>query len=215
MLVQFLSDPIDQDNQLREWGLRREPLIEAVLYGETFFNECTANDQKGFNLIIAYDKVGRRLRELHRTNGWTYCDRNNQVAIKNEDLKLRLYACNFCTLTADPDHEPTNLSEKGNSVRGDTCSNRQLSLFDAPQYVPGAVPEIQAGYMTLTLGMNFEGEYPKAEVSLPVRYAGGKLKGLSKRVPLLNGDGLPQNQLPVRRPNDVFGEVDIPIRVKS
>lgn len=215
MLVQFLGDPIDQDNQLREWGLRREILIEAVRYGETFYNECTANDQKGFDLIIAYDKVGRRLRELHRLDGWAYCDRNNQVAIKNTDLKLRLYACNFCFRTANPDFEPTNLSKKGSSVRGDTSSNAQLSLFDSPQFVPGAVPDVRDGFTTLILGMNFEGEYPKAEVSLPVRYAGGKLKGFSKRVPLLNGNSLPQSQPPVRRPNDVFGEVDIPIRVKS
>lgn len=215
MLVQFLSDPIDQDHQLRQWGLQREPLVEAVLYGETFYNECTSNDQKGFSLIIAYDKAGRRLRELIRFDGWTYCDKNNQVAIKNEYLKLRLYACNFCALTASPEHEPTNLSEKGSSVRGDTYSNSQMSLFNAPHCLPDALPEARDGLTTLILGMNFEGGYPKAELSLPVRYARGRLKGFSKRVPLLNGDDLARAPVPISRPSDVFGEVDIPIRVRS
>lgn len=215
MRVDFLDDPIEQSDQLRRWGLEREPLLEAVMYGQSFYNECTLNDQRGFKYIIAYDKIGRRLRELIRSNGWSFCDKNNQVAIKNEYLKLRLYACNFCSLTASPDHQPTNLSEKGNSVRGDTYSNAQLTLFDAPHFVPDAEQEVRDGFTTLILGVNYEGEHPKAEVSVPVRYSRGKLKGFSKRVPLLLGYHTPAINPPKHQSDDAFGEVDIPIRVRS
>ena len=117
MLVKFLADPIDQDNQLKEWVLEREPLKEAVFFAQSFYNDCTANDPLGFDRVIAYARAGRRLRDLFVPKGWIRDDSNNQTAIRHEEKRLRVYPCNFCALTADPLRSPTNLSDKGSAAR--------------------------------------------------------------------------------------------------
>ncbi len=165
----------------------------------------------------SYAEAGRRVRELHVTRGWDICDLNNQTAIRNEELKLRLYPCNFDDATADPTRTPKNLSEKGYAAESDTRANNQRDLFNnaLPHFVPGAQVERVRGYTTLILGMNFEGEYPKAEIAVPVRFMDGRFKSFDIRVPLLNGQSAPISPVPKQDTDDAFGVVEIPIRVVS
>lgn len=209
MLVKFLADPIDADAQLSDWRLDRSRLSECVLYAQSFFVECTANDPKGFAGTMAYSRCGRRLRDLYAgKDGWVKDETNNQTAIKNDELKIRLYPCNFDSRTASP-QSPVNLTEKGSAAKADTFCNAQLSLFDTPE-VLFDVEESQELYRTLLLGMNFEGDFTKAEVSYPVSFNRKRFTGLSIRVPLLNGIP-PESAKPKAKTGDAFGEVDIQI----
>lgn len=214
MKVQFAATPIEQDAQLRAWGLEAEPLRQVVQWAGSFYTDCTPLHPKGFRHVNAYAEAGRRLRELHVTRGWVVCDMNNQTAIRNEALKLRLHPCNFDDATADPTRTPRNLSEKGSAAESDTAAN-QLDLFksELPHIVPRAEAVSVRGYTTLLLGMNFAGELPKAEVALPVRFMGGEFLAYSIRVPLLDGSLAPVNPVSKADPGDVFGVVDIPIKV--
>lgn len=217
MNVQFAATPAEQESQLRAWGLEAEPLVEAVLWARGFYLDCTAFHPRGYKFIHAYAEAGRRLRELHVTRGWTVCDLNNQTAIRHEGLKLRLYPCNFCDATTDPNRTPKNLSEKGSAAEGDAQANQQADLFSygLPHVVPQAEVENFKGYTTLVLGMNFEGEFAKAEISLPVRFMEGQFKAFLRRVPLLDGRSAPLAPAPKHGIDDVFGEVEIPIKVVS
>ena len=142
---------------------------------------------------------------------------NNQTAIRHERLKLRLYPCNFCDATADPYRTPKNLSEKGNAAQSDVQANRQADLFSfgLPHVVPQAEAETVRGYTTLILGMNFESEFAKAEVSLPVRFMNAQFKAFLKRVPLLDGRSAPLVPVPAYGGDDPFGEVEIAVKVVS
>ena len=212
--VKFLDDPIEADAQLYLWGLDRAKLIESVLYGRSFYVECTANDPRGFAGAIAYARTGRRLRDLFAgQDGWSKDEINNQTAIRNDSLKLRLYPCNFDSRTASK-RTPCNLTDKGNAAQEDTEHNAQLSLFDMPEMLSD-IEEINDAYQTLLLGMNFESEFAKAEVSLPVTFSRKRFTGLAIRVPLLDGlspDKGPQTKY---KPDDSFGEVDIQIGRKK
>ena len=211
MLVKFLASPIEQDNQLREWGVAREPLKEAVFFAQSFYNECTANDPRGFDRAIAYARAGRRLRDLFVPMGWVKDDANNQTAIRHEEKKLRIYPCNFCSLTAHPYHSPSNLTEKGSAADRDTRRNAQLELFSVPEMLPNAEIESAEKYRTLLLGMNFEEENAKAELSLPVRLMNGRFTGLAIRVPILDGtEASPKPRQDVDR-DDAFDVIDISI----
>lgn len=218
MKVQFVEDPVEQDAQLWTWGLQREMLVEAVLWARGFYTDCSAFDPLGFDRVIAYARAGRRLRELFvPTRRWVRDDMNNQTAIRNEELRLRLHPCNFCDAAADPQRMPTNLSEKGPAARNDTQRNFTPDLFGtrAPHVAPRAMPQTVRGYKTLVLGMNFEGEFPKAEVAVPVNFMDGQYVTFTPRVPILDGR-TPPTERKVKTPdNDVFGEVDIPIKVVS
>jgi len=103
-----------------------------------------------------------------------------------------------------------NLTSKGSAAGSDTRCNAQLS-FDFPHTLPGTEVEAQERFKTLLLGINFEGTSAKAELSLPVKFMNGKFAALCIRVPILDGtEGEPR---PAREasPDDLFGEVDIPI----
>lgn len=216
MQVRFLADPIEANDQLRVWGLDRETLKEAVFFAQSFYNECTDNDPLGFDKSIAYARAARRLRDLYGPDGWLRDNSNNQAAIRNESRRLRLYPCNFCSYTAHPFHQPVNLTDKGSAARGDTYVNAQLPLplFHLPHVLPGAEVAPKNKYTTLLLGMNFEEEAAKAEVSVPVNFYKGKFKSLVVRVPLL--DGTEPSPRPAAKPDqdDFFGVVDIPVARK-
>lgn len=215
MLVKFLADPVEQDDQLREWGVEREPLKEAVFFAQSFYNECTANDPRGFDRSIAYARAGRRLRDLFVPLGWLKDDANNQTAIRHEDRRLRIYPCNFCSFTAHPHHSPSNLTEKGPAADGDTRRNAQMDLFSTPEVLPGAVLEPAEKYRTLLLGMNFEEENAKAELSLPVKFMNGRFIGLAIRVPLLDGTEADPKRRREAGQDDAFGVIDISIGRKA
>ena len=212
MRVRFVEAPVEQDAQLRAWGLSREPLAEAVLWAKTFYDDCTPFDPHGFKFGIAYARAARRLRELLiPTRQWKRDDLDNQTAVRNESLKLRLYPCNFCDATADKNREPKNLSEKGPAARRNAASNPDL-FSSLERFVPQPMPKVVRGYTTLLLGMNFETDSPKAEVSLPVKFMGGRFTSFSIRVPVLSGETTPPLKGRGLDTDDVFGEVDIPIR---
>ena len=217
MEVQFAATLEEQDAQLRAWGLQADPLVEAVQWAHSFYTQVTALHPKGYRFIHAYAEAGRRVRELFLTRGWKVCDLNNQTAIRNEELKLRLYPCNFDDATADPGRNPKNLSAKGYAAASDTSANKQIELFSygLPKVAPKAEVEKVRGYTSLILGMNFEGEFPKAEVALPVKFMGGRFEAFLKRVPLLDGQSMPFVGVPKKGSDDVFGEVEIPIKVVS
>lgn len=219
MKVQFLEQPAEQDAQLRLWGLRREPLIEAVQWARTFYTDCTALDPKGFHFSIAYARCARRVRELLiPTQHWKRDDMDNQTAVRNDSLRLRLYPCNFCDAAADKSRDPTNISEKGPAAQRNALDNPDL-FASLERYVPDAKVEIVRGYTTLILGMNFEAEFAKAEVAVPVRFSDGRFSSYAIRVPLLDGLTPPGavGIAPIRDSDGggVFGEVDIPVKAVS
>lgn len=215
MLVKFLADPVEQDAQLRTWGVEREPLKEAVFFAQSFYTECTANDPRGFDRVIAYARVGRRLRDLFGPKDWVKDEANNQTAIRHDELRLRIYPCNFCSLTAHPTRSPSNLTEKGNAAGSDTRRNEQLELLSTPEVLPDAEMETGEQYRTLLLGMNFEEENAKAELSLPVKFMNRRFTGLAIRVPILNGtEPSPTPRRGAER-DDAFGVIDIAIGRKA
>lgn len=217
MKVKFARTPVEQDAQLLEWGLERDRIVETVLRARSFYNDCTELHPKGYRFVHAYAEAGRWLRERHCINGWTVCHWNNQTAIRHDELKLRLYPVNFCSAVADEHRSPRNLSEKGNAAEQDTFANRQMTLFEGMtrETDPRATVVSFRGYTSLILAMNFESEYAKAEVSLPVRFSNGTFEMLIKRVPLLDGQPSSSTVPAKRESDDVFGEIEIPIRVVS
>lgn len=214
MQVRFIGNSLDADSQIREWGLDRDLLKEVVFFAQSYHNECTLNDPPGFELVIAYARAARRLRELCVPRGWAADTSQNQTAIRHEELRLRVYPCNFCSNTASPHRSPVNLTVKGPAARRDTNCNAQLSLFDCPEILYDPVISEHERYQTLLLGMNFEGENAKAELSVPVKFMQGRFTGLAVRVPILDGTEVgPTTRTDIDR-DDAFKEIDISISRK-
>jgi len=113
------------------------------------------------------------------------------------------------------------LTEKGSAADRDTRRNAQLDLFSSPEVLSAPEvlmdAEIESGekYRTLLLGMNFEEENAKAELSLPVRFMKGKFTGLAIRVPLLDGTETGPTRGKDFDRDDAFEVIDIEIGRKS
>ncbi len=204
--------PIDGDNLLSEMGLDRQGLIEAIRFGASEHALCTSNDGIGFAPYLAYDKIGRRLRELYLPRGWERDNSNNQCAIKNPRTRVRVVPCNFDEDAGNPAGEPSNRSPKGEVSRKSTDSNKMAWLPGLPR--PKPLPDA-GGYLTWVLGAFIDSEKPiGAELSFPTEFDGQRFTLLSKRIPLMFGDGLGAE--PDKKPevDDTFGEVEIDVKRK-
>lgn len=189
------SDP-EAIELLRSMELDRDALIEVVRYADRERALCTANDVRGFELIIANDKAARGLREMFCGKSWIRDEKDNQAGMRNARLGLRVITCNFDHNTGNPLVDPTNRVVKGEASRAKTRCN-------ATGWLPG-LPDIPAqegsDVKTWVLGIfSQEGEALRAELSLPASFVGGQYRRFTKRIILLTGG---EDPAPVRREVD-------------
>ncbi|MCW2266310.1 hypothetical protein M2305_002257 [Gluconobacter cerinus] len=217
MELKFARTLEEQDAQLTLWGLARDPIIEAVIHAQSYYTQSTLLHPRGYQFISAYAECGKRLRENFIPLGWKKCDLNNQTAIRHEGLMLRIAPCNFDSATADESRQPRNISQKGFAASANTSDNEQLCLFGGglPRVARNAAIPMLKGYTTLILAMNFEEDFPKAEVSLPTKFENGRYTTFINRVPLLDGRRPRNEPIAPHQTNETFGEVEIPIREVS
>jgi hypothetical protein len=79
---------------------------------------------------------------------------DNQTAVRNESLQLRLYPCNFCDAAADKYQVPTNLSQKGPAARRNTIANPGLFGDERVGDAAGNKEEILIGNLPPCAGKN-------------------------------------------------------------
>jgi hypothetical protein len=155
-----------------------------VRFAESERALCTTNDARGFELMTVYDKAARRLREIFCGKDWERDDSDNQAGIRNAALKLRVIPCNFDEDAGNPLVEPTNRVAKGEG-------SRAKSRCNGTGWLPGLedIPA-QAGrdYVTWILGIYAQdGKSLKAELSLPIDFAGNHFTRFGSRIILLDG----------------------------
>jgi hypothetical protein len=190
---------------LRSMELEREALIEVVRFADRERSLCTGNDVRGFDLITVNGKAARGLREIFCGKNWIKDETDNQAAIRNPRLGLRVIVCNFDENTGNELIDPTNRVAKGEASRSKTRCN-------STGWLPG-LPDIPAqegaAIKTWVLGIySQEAEPLRAEISLPAYFVGGRYTRFSTRIILLTGlEGAPE---PVRQEiNPDRGPVEI------
>jgi hypothetical protein len=207
-----IAIPHEVDALLEEMRLDRAGLVTSVRFAASEFTLCTENDAVGFPNMVAYDKAGRRLRELYLPKGWIRDNSNNQVAIKNDELKLRIVPCNFDEHAGNPNIRPANRSPKGEVSRKKALCNRTAWL---PGFEPSEPLPDDDGYLTWLLGIYIEHEKPiGAELSFPTDFKGDYFTQLAKRILLMFGDD--DDRITAKTPNtdDTFGEIEIEVKRK-
>jgi hypothetical protein len=205
--------PIDIENLLKDMGLDREGLTQAVRFAEHEKSFVTANDPIGFGPFIAYGKTGRALREWYLSKGWVKDDSNNQCAIKNPKTKIRVVPCNFDKFAGNRLIRPTNKSPKGAVSRSKSACNRTVWL---PGFEPPIIdPKLNDGYQTWVLGIYIDDTRTGAELSWPVGFDGSFFTQFGTRIILLSGNdddaGIGKRK---GSDDDAFGVVDIEIKRK-
>ena len=185
MSAKVVWQPLEIDNTLLEMGLDREGLTRAVRFAESERSFVTSNDPVGFGNYIVYAKAGRALREVYLPKGWVKDDSNNQCAIRNVELKIRVVPCNFDQYAGNPNIRPTNKAPKGEVSRKKSACNMTTWLpgFEAVE------PELNDGFQTWLLGLHVDEVRPTgAELSLPVLFEGSHFTRFGTRIMLLSGD---------------------------
>lgn len=212
----IISDPIDVRNEVEILGLDVQGLIDCVRYAEHERSFVTKNDSAGFAYTIVYDKAGRALRERYLGEHWVRDDSNNQCAIKNPSLGIRVVPCNFDEFAGNRLKRPTNKSPKGEI-------SRKKSGCNATAWLPG-FPEIDFSspgddnFQTWILGIYTDDEKPTAaELSYPIEFSGKYFTRFGKRIVLISGEdeyGKSKGRGDTDPESDAVEIVDIDIRRK-
>jgi hypothetical protein len=197
---------------LRSMELDRDALIEVARFADRERTFCTSSDVRGSDLITVNDKAARGLRETFCGKRWVKDEKDNQAGIRNPRLGLRVIACNFDENAGNPLIDPTNRVPKGTASRAKTHCNATGWLPGLPD-IP---PQEQADVRTWVLGIYSQEDEPlRAELSLPMRFGGGRYTRFSTRVILLTGleepDPVGRQSNPDRGPVEI---VDIAIKRK-
>jgi hypothetical protein len=214
--VAIVWKPVDVQNEVLALGLKFDGLVDCVRYAERERSFVTTNDAIGFQSMVVYDKAGRALREKFLGPAWEKDDSNNQCAIKNAALKIRIVPCNFNRGAGDGfSNTVSNKSPKGEVSRKKSACNMTAWL---PGLEPkSASPENNDGYQTWLLGILTDDNEPTtAELSLPINFEGAYFTKFGKRIMLITPeDGKPSDRRQGRDDgNDAVEIVDIPIRRK-
>lgn len=160
-----------------------DKLVEVVRYADRERAFVTANDPKGFQLIMMNAKVARGLRETFCGEDWERDDTDNQPGIKNAALKIRVIPCNFDENAGNRLKDPTNRTEKGAASSAKTRCNATAWLPGLPE-----PPSASAEYVTFVLGSYSEvGQPLRAELSQPKDFSSGQYKKFEQRIILLDG----------------------------
>jgi hypothetical protein len=207
---------LDVRNEVQALGLEFAGLVDCVRYAERERSFVTANDAVGFQSTVVYDKAGRALRESFLGPDWIKDDSNNQCAIKNVKLKIRVVPCNFNRGAGD--RFSKNVSNK--SPKGEI--SRKKSACNMTAWLPGFETESSDtlnndGFQTWLLGIFTDDFEPTtAELSLPITFEGSHFTKFGKRIMLITReDGDSGNRLKgTDDGNDAVEVVDIPIRRK-
>lgn len=172
---------------LTEQELHFDGLVEAARYGDRERALCSANDPKGFPLILMNAKVARGLREIFCGPRWEPDETDNQPGIRNPFLKTRVIPCNFDEFAGNPFADPTNRTEKG------SASNKKVRC-NATLWIPGLIDpreddqDNEGEYTTFVLGTYFDSHIGlRAELSRPKHFSSGQYKRFETRVMLLDG----------------------------
>lgn len=198
----ILKAPEDVDPALRDMELDRQSLIEAIRSADGERALCTANDPKGFDLILMNARLARALRDKFVGERWEIDETDNQPGIRNPHLKLRVIPCNFDENAGNHLADPTNLRDKGWASRSKTQCNRTAWL---PGFEPS--PETQkTEYETYVLGTYAVDGELRAELSKPLNFTSGKYTRFLPRIILLDGtEGQPiGSRTPHGGPTDII-----------
>jgi hypothetical protein len=192
---------------LAEMELEFEGLVEAARYGDRERALCTANDPKGFDLILMNAKVARGLREIFCGDRWEADETDNQPGIRNPYLKIRVIPCNFDEYAGNQFANPTNRAEKGSASKKKVRCN-------ATPWIPGLIDpteneeEGEGEYTTFVLGTYFDSHIGlRAELSRPKAFSSGQYIRFETRVMLL--DGTEDSSSPVGSRTDRGGPTEI------
>lgn len=180
----ILSERSDVTSLLDQLELSYERLVEVVRYADRERALCTANDPKGFPLIVVNARAARGLREAFCGDRWEIDETDNQPGIRNPHIKVRVIPCNFDQNAGNRLVDPSNRTEKG------AASKRKVRC-NATAWLPG-LPEPQdddeGEYTTYLLGIySEEDDKLKAELSRPKAFSSGQYRSYTTRVILLNG----------------------------
>jgi hypothetical protein len=181
----LLTKPTDVLPRLEELELDYDRLREVVHYADGEAALCTANDPKGFDLVVMNARAARGLRNVFCGERWEADETGNQAGIRNPHIKVRVIHCNFDENTGTA-ADPTNLTEKGAASGSKVACNQTGWIPGLP--VPGE-DETDNEYATYVLGTYYDrdGEILRAELSRPRNFSGGRYKKFFERIVLLDG----------------------------
>jgi hypothetical protein len=188
----LIKDPIRANQRLRELGLTREILRNAVTAGQLAHLSCTANHPPLMRGVYAWGETIRSLREQLAPVGWMRSDANNFSLVVNDDRSVSIAVATGDDETGNEYGNPTTRSKKGPRTATAVLENsRQMPLF-AELEVPAPLDPEQVG-LTYFLLVRRIGERVRSELSLPTSIVDGRVKDWSERILLddIEFDGSP------------------------
>lgn len=213
MPVILHRDPPDIDRRLRELGLDREGLIEAVRASVAFRAGCTDNDPANAPGWEGYRGAVRRLREIYRSVGWDKERRDNVEVIRHPGLKLRIAYLATDARTCDPIVQPSNRYPKGPAQQRAASANGQMDLF--PDTLEDEDGNPHDGHSTWLLCVYDDGHGTVlAELSRPTGFDGNHVSAFSERIFLI-GPGEWDGLALAGDDGDDDSDIEVPVRRKG
>jgi hypothetical protein len=216
----LLHKPIEVSNRLEKIGVTKEMLLEVVKSMQAAKNGCTDNDPPSAPGWSAWRDGTRRLREVLTASGWVKDDTDMISSAFHKEKGIKLLVCNTDSGTGLEDSEPQNCSYKGSATDRAVNSNEVQVLMTSilDQSVPRDVVLFDPSANDLVkvvhwyLCVYIYGETLRAELSCPVKIAGGYFSAFHERIILIgdqDGGGVPlsrnkpdddaDNEIPVTR----------------
>lgn len=179
-LPKVVSNPLEVDARLRQLGLTREVLRNAVLAARVAWASCTENDPPSYAGQTLWAVATRVLREQLILWGWIKSDAANFSTVVNGDGTIAVVVATGDSATGIEDEGviPKTKCPKGPLTEAAVLANEgQLALALYPQAEP-RVSRPQEGLAVFTLatwvlliyhGRNaFDQEEFRSELSLPM-----------------------------------------------
>lgn len=176
----LIKDPVLADQRLRELGLTKDILLQAVSAGQLAHMSCTENHPPLMRGVYAWGETVRSLREQLAPAGWQRSDANNFSIVVNPGHTVSIAVATGDEETGSEHGNPSTRSKKGpRTVSAVQENSLQMPLF--PVEVPIDLDPEQVG-LTYFLLVRRDGSRVHSELSLPTSIVEGRVKGWSERI---------------------------------
>lgn len=223
MPARIVKNFIDVDHRLDHLRTNREWLLEVAEAMAAASNECTENDPNGARGWRSWQMGTRRNREIHLGKlGWVRDDSDQIPSILNEEIGVRIVACNTDDGTCISSREPQNRSRKGPATERFVDRN-QADLFEGGHIPhPDSVTRLRteqverntSGILTYMLCVYQESEELRVELSCAVASSGGYFVRFNERIFIFGGDTDPSVPIGFKGTDDA-SDFDIPVTRKK
>jgi hypothetical protein len=193
----FIDNPIEVSNELERLGLLEEGLRGAVDAVVLARNNCTPNDVPAARGLKGWLDGTRYLRDFYCRRGWEKNEDGHISSLFHREKQIKVMILNSDDATGLKleDRQPQNRSRKGPATdRAVSMNCHQMTMwdvFDIPNVIQ--LDGHPSGLQHWFLCVFCEGDFVRAEISLPAKCEGGFFTSFLKRIILIgetdNDDG--------------------------